>query len=190
MARKSWTGLLGVMCSAAALFAPGTARAEPPITAGGIQLGLGFRYGFDFEEGDLNPWGTGLGIEGGYTLPSAVYIGANLEYYLGSTVEILGAEVSSNVYQLSAEGGYDLGFAERFVLRPKVGVGLAGVRSKVCPEEGGCDSESSSELLVTPGVAFLFLGERFSFSADVRYAVIFSDPEPLNGVLLTLGIGF
>ena len=190
MARKSWTGLLGAICGAAALFAPGTARAEPPITAGGIQLGLGFRYGFDLEEGDLNPWGTGLGIEGGYTLPSAVYIGANLEYYLGGTIDILGSELSSNVYQLSAEGGYDLGFAERFVLRPKVGVGLAGVRSKLCPDEGSCDSESSSELLVTPGVAFLFLGERFSFSADVRYAVIFADPEPLNGVLLTLGIGF
>lgn len=190
MASKRWAGFLGVMVGVSAWLSPGAAKAEPPITAGGIQLGLGFRYGFDLEEGDLNPWGTGLGIDGGYTLPNAVYVGANLEYYLGGTLDLPGSELSTNVYQLAVEGGYDLGFAERFVLRPKLGLGLAGVRSKLCIDDGGCDSDSSNDFLATPGLAFLFLGEHFSFSADVRYAMIFADPEQLNGVLLAVGIGF
>lgn len=190
MGDQGWTRFVGALCGVAALFSPGLARAEPPITAGGFQIGLGFRYGFDLEEGDLNPWATGIGIDGGYTLPNAVYVGANFEYFLGGSVDLPGGELSSNVYQLSAEGGYDLGFAERFVLRPKVGLGMAGVKSEACADVGGCASDSSTNFLATPGLAFLFLGERFSFSADVRYAMIFADPEQLNGILLAVGIGF
>jgi len=190
MGNQGWIKMAGAICGAAALLSPAAALAEPPITAGGIQLGLGFRYGFDLEDGDLNPWATGIGIDGGYTLPSAVYIGGNFEYFLGGSVDVLGGELSSNVYQLSAEGGYDIGFAERFVLRPKLGLGLAGVRSETCPAEGGCSSDSSTNFLATPGLAFLFLGEKFSFGADVRYAMIFADPEQLNGILLAVGVGF
>ena len=57
---------------AAVLFATAPARAEPK-TANSLQLGLGLRYGIEMNEGDFNPWGLGLGIQGGYTLPNAVY---------------------------------------------------------------------------------------------------------------------
>src|SRR3954470_14749046 len=108
-----------------------TAFAEP-ATANSIQLGVGFRYGIEMNSGDVNPWGIGLGLDGGYTLPNAVYLGGNIEYFFGDSVgdDINGATI--NIWQLSAEGGYDIGLGPIFVLRPKVGLGLANTHEKLC----------------------------------------------------------
>lgn len=170
------------------------AFADPPATANVVQLGLGFRYGFDLEEGDMNPWGPGIGIDAGYTLPSALYLGGAFDYFFGDTQEAGDIEVSANVWQLMAEGGYDLGLGPYFVLRPKLGVGVAAVNVETCGDplgvdEGCRDDGSSTDFAIAPGTTFLYLGEKFSFSVDVRYDILFRDGFN-NALLLAAGIGF
>jgi hypothetical protein len=170
------------------------AYADPPATAGAVKLGFGLRYGFELEEGDFNPWGVGLGLDGGVTLPNAVYIGGNGEYFFGETADTPASEVKANVWQLTAEGGYDVGLGPNFVIRPKVGLGMGSMRSKTCfPTLTGdeeCSEESATDFAATPGANFIFVSEKFTLDIDVRYDMIFADPETLNALLFSVGFGF
>src|SRR5882724_3644493 len=77
-------------------------------TEGSLQIGLGFRYGVELNEGDFNPWGTGLGLEVGYTLPVLpIYVGGNAEYFFGGTLDSPTGKIDGHIWQLTAEGGYD-----------------------------------------------------------------------------------
>ena len=168
------------------------ASASEPVTAGALQFGVGFRYGFELEEGDIvSPWGTGIGLELGYTLPSAVYFGAQFEYFFGEEEEILGTNVEANLWQLTAEAGYDLAVAPVFVIRPKLGVGMANSTVEVCANAAGCSDEGSGVgFALAPGAKFMFLTENFGLSADLRYAVVFDDADTPDALILSIGIGF
>src|SRR6185369_1686960 len=102
---RTW---MGAFVAASLVLVPLTAAAEP-ATANSIQIGVGFRYGFSLEEGDFNPWRTGLGLQGGFTLPNAIYVGGNAEYFFGDKQQAPGSEHTGNIWQVTAEGGYDLG---------------------------------------------------------------------------------
>lgn len=164
--------------------------AAQPATANSIQLGAGFRYGFDFEEGDVNPWATGLGIDLGYTLSNAVFVGGSFEYFFGSSVEEAGLEASANLWQAMAEGGYDVGLGDNLVIRPKVEAGIAGVSTELCPVGGSCNEDSETAFALAPGGTFLLLTTNFSLSLDARYELVFAEGETLNGLILSIGIGF
>jgi hypothetical protein len=176
---------------------PSTASAEPPPapsgphTANSFQLGLGFRYGALLSDGDLNPWGTGLGLDLGYTLPQAIYLGGSFEYFFGDSVNLGAQKLKSNIWQLSAEGGYDVGLGESFVIRPKVGVGIASARSSFegCPAGLSCDSTSKTKPLVAPGATFMLFTQHLSLAVDVRYALVLSDPTT-TGLIFSVGFGF
>src|SRR5688500_17848983 len=89
--------------------------ADGPATEGALQCGLGFGYGIELNDGDLNPWGTGIGLDGGYTLPVIpIYVGGNIEYFFGGTAASPLVERDSNFWQVSAEGGYDIGLGDSF----------------------------------------------------------------------------
>jgi hypothetical protein len=168
------------------------AAADPPVTAGAPQVGVGFRYGFELEEGDFNPWGTGLGVEVGYTLPNALYLGGNFDYFFGETREAAGLELSGNIWQLMGEVGYDLGFGQGpfFVVRPKAGVGVAGLNGEACVEGLGCDDNSETNFAIAPGAAFMIFTKSVSVSLDFRYDMIFAEEEQLNALIFSAGIGF
>lgn len=163
-----------------------------PHTANSLQLGLGFRYGAMLSDGDPNPWGTGLGLDLGYTLPSAVYVGGNFEYFFGESSEALGLKLNANILQFSLEGGYDIGIGQSFVIRPKLGVGLAHLASSVegCPPEVTCTGGSSeTKAALAPGATFLFYAKQFSLALDVRYDVVFTDPSR-KALIFSVGVGF
>jgi hypothetical protein len=162
-----------------------------PHTAGVFQFGLGFRYGALLSEGEMNPWGTGLGIDVGYTLPNAIYLGANFEYFFGESLEVLGVEANANVWQLSAEGGYDIGLGENFVIRPKIGLGIANLKLSYdgCPTGFSCASSSETEGLVAPGARFMLFTRHVSVAFDARYAVVLSDPSA-KAFIFSVGVGF
>ena len=164
--------------------------AGEPATEGSLQLGLGFRYGVELNEGDLNPWGTGIGLEGGYTLPVIpIYVGGNAEYFFGGTLESPLGDVDSNIWQLSAEGGYDIGVGEHFVIRPKLGLGYAFVNTEACVETFGCESDSEGKPLIAPGAKFMLLLKSFQLDFDARYAIVTSDPTA-KAFIFSVGIGF
>ena len=168
------------------------AAPEPsgPHTANSLQLGLGFRYGAKLSDGDLNPWGTGLGLDVGYTLPNAIYVGANFEYFFGESSEVAGVKISENILQLSAEGGYDVGIGQNFVIRPKFGVGVAHLNASVegCPSGFDC-ADSVTKAALVPGVTFLLFTQRLSLALDVRYDLVLTDPS-MKALIFSAGIGF
>lgn len=176
--------------SALALGSIETASAEAiaPATVGVLQLEGGFRYGFDLEEGSLNPFGPGLGIGVGYTLPSAIYLGGVFDYFFGGSASGGGREVTANIWQIMAEGGYDLALSDSWVLRGKGGFGYAGINSEVCTGDV-CSSDAEGRLAFAPGAAVMYLGESFSFSLDARYDMVFAD-ETLDAIILSVGFGF
>jgi hypothetical protein len=89
-----------------------------------------------------------------------------------------------------AEGGYDIGLGDVFVVRPKLGLGIASVNVEVCDDTLGCADDSETDFALAPGTTLILLTQSFSLSLDLRYDIILSDPEALNAVLLTAGIGF
>lgn len=165
------------------------ASADPPATANSLAIGLGFRYGVDLEDSVVNPWGTGLGVGVGYTLPSAVYLGANFDYFFGETETLPTGDASANIWQAMAEGGYDIGLGQSLVLRPKAGVGFASLNGEACVDTLGCDSRSESNLALAPGLTFLVVTQNFILSLDTRYDLVFAE-ETASALLFSLGIGF
>ena len=160
-----WFGT--VVCAAGLSLA--TPASAEPATANSIQLGLGFRYGFNLKSGS-NPFGLGLGLDGGYTFPSAWYLGGNFDYFFGEE------NGDTGLLQLMPELGYDLGIGDSFVIRPKVGAGYASF-------------QSDSLFAVAPGTKLMLFTSSVSLSVDLRYDLVFADPA-LNGLILSAGIGF
>lgn len=185
MQRATWLAL------AASLFGSIVAlpaRAEPR-TAGAIQLGLGFRYGIEQNEGDFNPWGLGLGLEGGYTLDNSIYVGGNFDYFFGEKLEDELGSVEGNLWQLMAEGGYDLGLLHFFVLRPKLGLGVANWTTDACVDALGCTKNSGSDLALAPGVKLMLFTPIINVSFDTRYVIVLSE-ETSKALVFSAGIGF
>ncbi len=178
---------------------PEPATAEPeaprepsgPHTANSLQLGAGFRYGVLLSDGEPNPWSSGLGLDVGYTLPNAIYLGGSFEYFFGSSYASPLLKVTANIWQLSAEGGYDIGLGQNFVIRSKIGFGVAGFNAKTegCPADSCTGSSSMTKAAIAPGATFMLFTSRLSFAVDARYDIVLTDPS-LKALIFSFGIGF
>ena len=175
---------LGALAAAGALMcAAGSASAEP-ATAGSPQIGIGFRYGFELHEGDYNPWGVGIGVDGGFTFPVIpIYVGGVIEYFFGDSVDTSFGEYKSNLWQIQAEGGYDIGLGP-IVLRPKVGLGYAHTSF-----ESPLVDDSSSDFALAPGLTAMLFLPAFSLHVDARYDLVFAE-RTMKGLILSVGFGF
>lgn len=183
----------GVMTGALALgtlLAPSEAQAEPPRTAGVLQFGAGFRYGIGLDDGEPDPWRTGLGLELGYTLPQAIYAGAVFDYFFGSTATVGGVDMSASLWQLALEGGYDLQLSEAVLVRPKLGLGVATISAECDGCVVGAASASDTYFAAAPGLTTMFFTSAVVLSIDARYQMVFADPEMAQAVILSFGIGF
>ncbi len=185
MSKATWAGILS---GAAALMIALPSSAEP-ATSGALQLGIGFRYGVEQNKGDLNPWGSGLGLSGGYTLPVVpIYLGGNLEYFFGNSVEAPGYKLSARLWQVMVEGGYDIGLGDSFVIRPKLGLGPASMTLKEC-YVGVCGSSSATHMAVAPGATLMLFTRVIRLSFDGRYELVLAD-ETAKAFIFSVGLGF
>ncbi len=182
-------GYVGAGVLLAGLLMSSRASADEPATANVVQIGVGFRYGIDLKGSDFNPWGPGIGVNAGYTLSNAVYLGGNFDYFFGSKKTIADVDFTGNIWQLMAEGGYDVGLGSKIVIRPKVGVGFAALDSKACPPQGDCLESSAKPFALAPGATFLLLTSHFMLTLDARYDIVFAD-EKATALLFSVGIGF
>jgi hypothetical protein len=190
---ENWVRVFSALaCSSALAVLPRVALANEPATAGTLQVGAGFRYGFLLDPyQDENPWGVGLGAEVGHTFSNALYVGGNVEYFFGGSYERFFGSVETSVGQLLAELGYDVAIAPVFLIRPKLGVGPALFSLEQCEIEVGCsDDVSGIKVAAAPGVKALLLTESFLLSLDVRYDILFVSESTLNGLVFSAGIGF
>ena len=164
------------------------AWAGPPATANSVQAGAAFRYGLEMNEGDFNPWASGLGATAGYTLPLAVYAGGYFDYFFGRELLAEGVLTKGNVWQLMAEGGYDIGFGDIWAFRPKVGLGAARLSVDTCAADLACSRDAQVSFALAPGATFMLFVGRIKLSFDVRYDLIFA-ATTTNAVVLSLGLG-
>lgn len=165
--------LLGALLIGSAFVAlPQTAKAlEPPTTQSTVQIAGGPRFG-------TNDRGFGVGLRGGYTMPSSIYLGGVFDYFFGSTDEkvVPGAgslETKARFWSLGAEIGYDLGIAPSIVIRPIAGIGFARGSTESCttfPDETKvCTSGSDNNPFFELGGSFNWFNGRFMLGGDARF---------------------
>lgn len=177
--RRLPAAALGVACATAALAFSGNASALPLLTLSASLRGL---YGTASGDPDANPYGPGLGVRAGVTLPASLYLGASLDYFFGESKEILGTDVNASLLQVMANVGYDAGLGP-LTLRPSLGLGLSQANVEVGPLD-----ESEGNFVLSPGAeAIVGLG-LLSVSGEVRYNKVFADD--LDGVYFGVGLGF
>lgn len=179
------------MMATGLLLLAGSAAADPAWTLNKPQVSAQLNYGIGMGDnpGDINPYGIGLGVKGGYTLDASVYVGGAFDYYFGGSEEVPGAEFDFNVWTLQGEVGYDLGLMPEGVLRPKVGLGLSSIGGEFCVQNV-CNSERESEFSLAPGVQFLYTLESVFLTAEARYNIVFSDADvEANALIFGVGAG-
>jgi Outer membrane protein beta-barrel domain len=178
----------GSLLAALALLTTTSLVSAQPRTAGALQLGLGYRYGAEQNDGDFNPWGHGLGVDGGYTMNNAVYLGGDFDYFFGEKVDTSLGSVEGNLWQLMAEGGYDVGLGDSFVARPKLGLGVAHRGAEACGLGVACIDSSEADFALAPGLKLMLFTRSFSLAFDMRYAFVFGD-DTAKAVIFSAGIG-
>jgi hypothetical protein len=184
------------LAATVALTAP-SAKAEKSFTAEfhqiGVRVGYGMYTGGDFTE--FNPYGLGFGLAGGHTFGSNLFLGASVEYYLGTIAAAIRDEPSANIWSAMFEPGYDLLLGnKRMMIRPQVGLGMSSLHAKACitlppPEGEHCVEDTEYKFALAPGAMF-FIDDLGGFYGQVglRYHYVFADDNEA-GVLLNAGVG-
>jgi hypothetical protein len=179
--RRAPAALVGLACAASAFAFAGSAQALPLLTLSGSVRGL---YGSDLDDANPSPYGPGLGLRAGLTLPASLYLGASLDYFFGESATIGGLDASASLFQVLGHVGYDAGFGP-LTLRPSLGFGYA--QNTVDLE--GLGDASASDFVLSPG-AELFIGlGLLSVSGEIRYNTVFSD-SGVDALILGVGLGF
>jgi hypothetical protein len=174
--------LLAASALLATLSATSTAAALPLLTISGSARGL---YGSPTGDAELNPYGVGLGLRLGVTLPASLYLGGSFDYFFGESETVLNEDVSLAILQLMGRVGYDLGVGP-ITLRPQIGFGYAQSSSELGPIES-----SESDFVLAPGVEFTFGLGLLSIGAEASYNKVFAgDDVEADAVVLGLGLGF
>jgi hypothetical protein len=170
----------------------GLAQAESAFTAGKPSLAGHAQYGIFTGDGELNYYSLGLGLMGGTTLEPGVYLGGRFDYFLGGSEDTFSGELSVNIWQLMGEVGYDVRLGPEAALRPKLGLGVASVRSESCismMDVSSCGGDTESKFAVAPGAQLLYSLGLVFISADARFNHVFVDDVNVDGFLLGAGVG-
>jgi Outer membrane protein beta-barrel domain len=162
------------------------ALAERAHALGGLTLSGSLRglYGAPIDDLELNPYGGGVGLRAGLTLPSSLYLGGSFDYFFGESIETPPVgELSISVLQLMGHVGYDIGLGP-FMLRPGVGLGLSNFNS-----DAGGDTDTEGDFVASPGVEAAFNLVLLSFGAELRYNKVFADGDNVDALTFGIGIG-
>jgi hypothetical protein len=144
-----------------------TTTARGASGSGALLLGYGFADGYKI----------GLGIRGGVTAPSGLYVGGTLmthEGWTGFRIEQY-ERPQTDLYYGGAEGGWDFSL-DPLVIRPYLGAGYGLVHSSASPDcaaRPACVSSSSDgAFALFPGVVALAKLGIVVVGADVRYVML------------------
>lgn len=163
--------MIAVACVAGALSAlswTGDAKADG-ATWGHASLNGGPRFATE----DLE---FGLGLNVGYTLDMGLYLGGMGNHFF--------AEEGFDVTFLGFDIGYDIGFGDKFVLRPSGTIGPA-VLWLDCDR---CDDESEMEFSFTAGANAIYAISSLTIGGELRYWWI-DDLRDGDGIWAGFNIG-
>jgi hypothetical protein len=185
---------VGLVALALLALVPASALAEDADDDGPdrpITVGLLAGYGLDLSGAELNPFGIGFGVRGGYSLGD-LYLGARFMFFLGESEDVMSGgmtiETSQDLMTIGAEVGYDIELSDRGIdLRPEVGLGLALSGGEGADAAGNMVDTSSTDFYVAPGASLLFcLGTNVFTGLNVQLPIVFA--EEIGTGLTFLGI--
>jgi hypothetical protein len=165
---------------------------------GSATLSAQFDYGFWTGDGDVNAFGPGLGLRGGYTLPVGIYLGGDFDYFFGESRSagvsgIAGASGRVNVYDFMAEVGYDFWVHDAGVLRPKLGLGVGIGKVNACVNAVNlinvCGGDSSSGFALGIGLQYLHFFDNIFLGLEGRYETVSIDGPDPSAIILGIGVG-
>jgi len=166
--------LLVAATSSAALADDMSVESGNPAMIKPFSAALLLGYGISLE--DINPWGFGFGIRGGYNF-DAIFVGARFGYFLGTDLYSL--------WELGAEVGYDFYLAPSILIRPGLGLGLATLVFDI-PEFAGVvvANTSTTELYVAPGATFVYdIDATFFVGGEARLKFVLAN-STVEGLIL------
>ena len=175
------------VCGLAALMMTVTASAFAQDTAaprenGRTSIGALIGFGVDLTSDDLNPFGFGFGVNGGYTFDSGVYLGGQFLYFIGDSEDTPIGEVSENIVSLGMEAGYALHF-DPVIVRPTLQMGVAWTN------ESPGDADYSS-VYFAPGATVIYPINQFFVGGDARLWLVTGDTHTALSLFATGGITF
>ncbi len=138
----------------------------------------------------------GFGLRGGMLIDPGLYVGGQASYFLGSkeTNDDVAGETSYSQHLLliTGEVGVDVHALEWLTVRPYMGLGAAVLTAEDCDNRGGCDSDHTVYMTLSPGATGLTpLGAGFFAGLDLRYQVMLSGSNASAAILsATLGYEF
>jgi hypothetical protein len=145
-------------------------------------------YGLDLDAPELgngdtmNGFGLGFGVRGGYNI-DAIYLGARFVFFLGDSIDEMGAEASFNVMTIGIEGGYDIDLGG-IILRPELGLGLA-ILSQEITVAGFTVDGSAEDIYIAPGAAVLgCISDSIFIGGDIQFPIILADPDAVIGLTI------
>jgi hypothetical protein len=162
-----------------------------------VTLGAQAEYGAWTGDGSTNLYSWGVGVRGGVTFYSGLYIGADFDWFSGDhqSRSLGGASASSrlNVYDVMGEIGYDFWLHRHGVLRPKIGLGVGVEKASACAGVagvgGGCDERSQSGFAIAPGVQYLHFFYPLYLSLEARYQTVSVDGPDPSAFIFGAGLG-
>src|SRR3954447_2669894 len=121
--RLTWSWLATVLLL-------GALSGSRPATAHAFGLYAGVLGGYAAstdEDHDVNPYGVGLGLDAGITLPVLpIYVGGRFMYYFGDSASFseggVGLKLDAHYVMYGVDLGYDAELGP-IVLRPGLGIG-------------------------------------------------------------------
>jgi hypothetical protein len=167
--------------------------AEPTPMYRPISAAVTLGWGTDFESAnDLNLFGLGTGVRGGYTFDFGLYLGGQFIYYFGGSAErVAGVKNESNEILLGADVGYNIKLAP-IVIRPSLGLGIALRPYKTESDQNFVkDSDTPVEFYVAPGALVTYPIGMFFVGGDARFVEVLAT-ESIEAVTImgVAGINF
>jgi hypothetical protein len=140
----------------------------------GLNSSLICENGSSNGDGTCNPFGFGVGVRAGVTLPIPVYLGGTFVYHTGFSRDFSnGFSSSGNVAYPGVEAGYDFRLGP-ITLRPYLGVGYALVSDDGTSPGNALvppmsNDKTDNRLAVWPGAVGLVSFGRVFVGVDLRY---------------------
>lgn len=193
---RLWSTWLTTPCLFGVLLCSTNARA---LTWDEFSLSAHGMYGVQLADESLeNPYGVGLDLHAGVTLPASVYAGASLSHFFGEVVSYtllsdpaIDVERRAAFTQVLAHLGYDWQL-DGVLLRPNLGVGYAHARlesSGTRLAERTTTRSVDHALALSPGVDLRFPMGAISTSVQLSYHRLLLEDEAQSALLVGFGFG-
>jgi hypothetical protein len=182
---------------AVALLTVASPAAAAPV--GSLSSSLSVLYGNNWSgDPQYDPYGVGLGLNGGLVLPGSFYLGGALRHFFGQKVEYslfslpsIDVERTSSLTELIGHLGYELDFAAA-ALRPSLGVGYSLTSFEVQSTQAGVETSSASTegaFVLSPGVEARIPIGRVAGCVELRYEALLGGDTDQSALVIGVGIG-